>query len=164
MRLPVEALLSLRSAPPQKTKTQIILYAERHTAMGERVALGALIGLFRTEGRKGSPIVRGYLHTNGIMVIRDAPLEALEVRRALFPACSCSAGVFGPIIFSGKEENESPRASGSHVLSLPPTLPLLFLGCCTELNPKNSCHLRRSASLPAPVVVGYFASVLVKRG
>jgi len=55
----------------------------------ERVALGVLIGLFRTEGRKGSPIVRGYLHTNGIMVIRDAPLEALEARRALFPTCSC---------------------------------------------------------------------------
>lgn len=56
---------------------------------GEREALGALIRLFRAEGRKGSPVVRGYLHTNGIMVIRDAPLEALEVRRALFSACFC---------------------------------------------------------------------------
>lgn len=42
------------------------------------VAYGGLIGLFRAKGRKGSPIVRSYLHTNGTMVIRDAPLEVLE--------------------------------------------------------------------------------------
>jgi len=83
---------------------------------GERVALGTLIGLFRTKGRKGSPIVRGYLHTNSIMVIRNAPLEALEARRALFLAFA--AGTFVPIIFSVKEEPESPRAPGSHVFSL----------------------------------------------
>lgn len=77
-----DTLLSVRSAPKNQNTNNVVRgMAHRN---GERVALGALIGLFRAEGRKGSPIVRGYLHTNSIMVIRDAPLEALEVSRALW--------------------------------------------------------------------------------
>lgn len=62
-------------APPRKTKTQIILYAVRHTAIEKRVARSPhLIGLFRPEGRRDSSVARSYLHTNSAMVIRDAPL------------------------------------------------------------------------------------------
>lgn len=64
---------------PVNQNTNNIVRGMRHRNGEKRVvAFGGLIGLFRAEGRKGSPIVRSYLHTNGTMVIRDAPLEALE--------------------------------------------------------------------------------------
>jgi len=74
-----ELLLFRFSLRPVNQNTNNIVRGMRHRGGEERVvAFGGFIGLFRAEGRKGSPIVRSYLHTNGTMVIRDAPLEALE--------------------------------------------------------------------------------------
>lgn len=117
---------------------------------GERVALGALIGLFRAKGRKGSPIARGYLHTNSIMVIRDAPLEALEVCHALFPVCS-----FVPIIFCWRREWISESARESRSLAL-------FRGRSSACGyqPEKLVPLEKkriATCIYGPPVVGYFA-------
>ena len=91
---PGETLLSVPRSAPKNQNTNNIVRRMAHRN-GEGVALGTLIGLFRTKGRKGSRIVRGYLHTNSIMVIRDAPLEALEA-----PSSSLSRLLSLPVLSS----------------------------------------------------------------
>lgn len=127
------------------------------------MTFGGFIGLFRAEGRKGSPIVRSYLHTNGTMVIRDAPLEVLEALECVEPAFSLALLVLLLRLSPVKGENESLRLSGSHV----PSLSRSFFRMCTSQLTRKADTTREEARhylRPRPIPLSVISERFVKRG